>query len=259
MKLAKRCLSRICKWQTEAWNKENIIIGKNIRNVEILACCCIGIYALSERGVQHKLLAFFLILYCILDVILRYTSGWCVSLLKCLLVITLEFMCYVVGMSMILVVRICLGISFNIGLAIVLTVEYIKYWIRLTFTVQNEISKLANELVSVLCTIIFTVGTYIVSIGFSDVPSFNVIQKSYKNIEELMGAITNNQELSKQIFLSCFKMIFELSFLMLLPTLCLSLLCTALVDIMQYYLKKNNLTDYWGTLERMKINRKNKI
>ena len=160
-------------------------------------------------------------------------SKWYISVVKFILTVVIwEFIfCFFIMLG----IKEFIKFS-DITTFIIIFIIYLAIWFVFSILAKSDVSKLANEFISVITTIIFTIGTYVVSMKYGDVPSL---------VQKMNGPFFID---------SLKKVIFETGFLILLPVLSVSLFCTLAVDIKDYYFKKCNRKEFWeeGYLEIQK-------
>ena len=181
---------------------------------------------------------------------INFVKGWCHSVRKYSLSVILTNFYFIVLVGTVTISSNLSGYvsskrSFIVGMA-----AYCVIWMILTLIAETEVAKIANQIISILFTILFTVGTYIVSLELGNVPSLNALESAYKTTEQLEAAMNQSPELMEQIFKSMVRYGLEQAFLYSLPFLCVSLFCTLEVDLKEYWLKKNGKEDFWARMER---------
>lgn len=241
-------MKKIDKLQSDSCNSVNSLTTKQPEFVMMLMTIILSI----SMVVMLKMyaLGISIISGIIIYITIIQTKAWCISLLKCTMILIGLFVSYSFGVTGIILCMNETNTVFIILLIIMMTTYYLKLWFRISMTSQAAVAKLANEFMSVITTIIFTVGTYIISLALNDVPSLMQISRTYSSIEQLRIQILTNPTLKMQFFSSCGKIFLEVMFLLILPTLCISLLVTAVIDVKDYWMKKNNYEDFWTKWEK---------
>lgn len=180
------------------------------------------------------------------------TKGWCHSVRKFLasVVLTNLYAVFLIGVAL-ANGNVFKGIPDKIIILMLLGI-YFAIWMLLSLIAEREVAKIANEIVSVLFTIIFTAGTYVISMKFNDVTPMDVLRNTYQTEQQLEFAIAQQPQLESHIIKSAGYYYLEQVFLLALPFLCVSLFCTLEVDLKEYWLKKNNYEEFWTAIERKK-------
>ncbi|SES65437.1 hypothetical protein SAMN04487772_101227 [[Clostridium] polysaccharolyticum] len=179
----------------------------------------------------------------------KQTESWCTSLIRCIIMLLSLFLGYSLCVIGFVLNRKHMNIFVLVVVIIYLTKKFLADWYKISIISQSTVAKMANELISVFVTIMFTAGTYVESLVFNDVPSLSMIKKSYHSIEQLKIVLASSTVLQKKIFLAYGKLSMEVIFLMLLPTLCISLFITGIIDLKEYWMKKYGQEDFWTRVE----------
>jgi hypothetical protein len=128
---------------------------------------------------------------------------------------------------------------------------YFLTWIFLSLIAKPKVARLVNEVMSVATTILFTAGTYYMSMKYGDYNIPDIITQSVENSSTYNSAIIQQQLQNELVKF----FIYELGnafFLLLLPYLCVSLFSMGLISIKEYWLNKRKEKDYWSLREEEK-------
>lgn len=241
-------IGEIEKLQCEAYSGINHITTKQVSFVENLSILIMSIWLIAYLG--KYILGIGIIIVLGVYIVGKQTDSWCTSLVKCTAMLISLFMGYFLCVIDFILNRKQMNKLILIILIGYLTQRFLHEWYRISIISKPDVAKLANELISVCTTIIFTAGTYVESMFFNNVPSLSVIEKSHDSIEQLKMKLVTDVALQREIFFSYGKFFLETAFLMLLPTLCVSLFATAVIDLKDYYMKKYEMEDFWARMER---------
>lgn len=177
-------------------------------------------------------------------------KGWCVSVRKFFISVVMSNLYIVILIGYLAIMNNTLNKHVSSkDVFVICMIVYFIAWTVLSLIAKPEVAKISNEIVSVIFTILFTAGTYIISLKFSDVPSLKALENAYKTAEQLEIAMSQSTELTEQFFKSIIQYGMEQLFLFSLPFLCVSLFCTLEIDIKEYWLKKHKHEDFWEALE----------
>ncbi|MGB8454365.1 MAG: hypothetical protein WCD89_18800 [Anaerocolumna sp.] len=72
---------------------------------------------------------------------------------------------------------------------------YFVLWFFTSMIAKCKVARLVNEVVSAILTILFTAGTYISSLISNTYPSLDVLERTYRNEQELEAALSHNTNL----------------------------------------------------------------
>lgn len=247
-------LREIEKLQCKTYSGINHIKTKQVAFVESLVVFLMAFWLIVYLA--KYILGMGIIIVLGVYIVRNQTELWCTSLTRCIAMLISLFMGYSLCVIGFVLIREQINKLILILLIIYLTQRFLYEWYRISITSKSDIAKLANELISVCTTLVFTAGTYVESLVFSKVPSLRVIEKSYKSIAQLRIELATNATLKLKILCAYGKLFMEVIFLLLLPILCISLLSTALIDLKDFYMAKYKMEDFWTRMERIQAEQK---
>lgn len=184
----------------------------------------------------------------LLLILITYSKGWYLSAWKMgKLVLFGDIIPILLGISVIQYLRLQRDIEMGDILLPAIIIYFIA-WICISLIAKSEVAKLVNEVVSIMTTIFFTAGTYIISIKYSSYSMSDALAKIIEN-QDLINVEIMKKNLEDELIRY---MIYELAsnlFILALPFLCISLFSMALISIKEYWLTKKGEKDYWSSIE----------
>lgn len=118
---------------------------------------------------------------------------------------------------------------------------YFLFWIFMSLIMKTTISRIINEVMSGILTILFTAGTFISSLH---APNFTYDELNamdsipYDEILNSEMAARVLQALKYYVLMDVYKFV--------LPFLCISLTSLVAINVKEYWLKKNGLKEVWN-------------
>lgn len=121
----------------------------------------------------------------------------------------------------------------------IFAIIYFSFWLLLSILAKSDIAKLVNEILSAFLSIVFTVGTYIMGIALPKHLPSEVIDSTYRSIDELEQAIMQDANTGIIVSQSIIYWLLENLFLYLLPFICVTIMSMTAISIKQHWLHKH--------------------
>lgn len=125
-------------------------------------------------------------------------------------------------------------------------IAYFILWFMTSMIAKLEVSRLVNEIISAILTIVFTAGTYISSTLSSHYSSIKELDKMFNTMEEFERVFWYDKKFAKEYLISLVNEILIKLFWFILPILCISIFCLVASNVKEYWLKKNGLDEHWN-------------
>lgn len=121
---------------------------------------------------------------------------------------------------------------------VVFIIVYLLVWVFLSLISNSKVALLVNEIVSGVAATIFTIGTYLVSMGLKNKPASSDYLLYFHTDEAFELALVNKDAFARQFLGIMGLEMLETVFLSLLPVIGVSALCIIMIKIKGYWVEK---------------------
>lgn len=220
--------------QCEALEKRYIENLKWVKAISVISCILMFIF-INYHKILFGSICFFIF---IIFISMYSLIGWRKSVRRWLNVGIEVNMFLTIFISCVIRKFTGSNIFFSTGFIIIL---FGCIWMVLSLIADSKVSKLVNEVVASISTVIFTVGTYLIGLELSKFKSIEDLLSKYfsNNYMDFEMALQQMNPKALEIMKIVFLDFLQQAFIVLLPVIGISTICIMLVDIKEYWLEKN--------------------
>lgn len=120
---------------------------------------------------------------------------------------------------------------------------YLLVWVFLSLISDSNVALLVNEIISGIATTIFTIGTYLVSMGLNNKISLNDYLENFSTFEAFEMALSNGDVFAWEFIKIAVLEILADFFLFFLPVIGVTALSIIMIKVKIYWNQKNNVDE----------------